>query len=74
MITALNVTSIYVLNKDEALDFYVNKLGLERAMTCSRATTAGSPFASLAMEPPRSRLSSPAHRYTMKRRQTESAS
>ena len=30
MITALNVTSIYVLNKDEALDFYVNKLGLEK--------------------------------------------
>ncbi len=30
MITALNVTSIYVLDKDEALDFYVNKLGLEK--------------------------------------------
>ena len=30
MITKLNVTSIYVLNKDEALDFYVNKLGLEK--------------------------------------------
>ena len=30
MITALNVASIYVLNKDEALDFYVNKLGLEK--------------------------------------------
>jgi catechol 2,3-dioxygenase-like lactoylglutathione lyase family enzyme len=29
MITKLNVTSIYVLDKDEALDFYVNKLGLE---------------------------------------------
>jgi catechol 2,3-dioxygenase-like lactoylglutathione lyase family enzyme len=29
MITKLNVTTIYVLNKDEALDFYVNKLGLE---------------------------------------------
>ena len=26
----LNVTSIYVLDKDEALDFYVNKLGLEK--------------------------------------------
>ena len=36
----LNVTSIYVLDKDEALDFYVNKLGLE-ARTSSRATTAG---------------------------------
>jgi catechol 2,3-dioxygenase-like lactoylglutathione lyase family enzyme len=30
MITALNVASIYVLNQDEALDFYVNKLGLEK--------------------------------------------
>ena len=30
MITRLNVTSIYVLDKDEALDFYVNKLGLEK--------------------------------------------
>lgn len=30
MITKLNVTSIMVLDKDEALDFYVNKLGLEK--------------------------------------------
>ena len=29
MITKLSVTTIYVLDKDEALDFYVNKLGLE---------------------------------------------
>ena len=29
MINNLNVTTIYVLDKDEALDFYVNKLGLE---------------------------------------------
>ena len=29
MLTRLNVTTIYVLDKDEALDFYVNKLGLE---------------------------------------------
>ena len=29
MINRLNVTSIYVLDKEEALDFYVNKLGLE---------------------------------------------
>jgi catechol 2,3-dioxygenase-like lactoylglutathione lyase family enzyme len=29
MITHLNVATIYVLDKDEALDFYVNKLGLE---------------------------------------------
>jgi catechol 2,3-dioxygenase-like lactoylglutathione lyase family enzyme len=30
VITTLNVTSIYVLDKDEALDFYVGKLGLEK--------------------------------------------
>src|SRR5215470_13819245 len=30
MILKLNVASIYVLDKDEALDFYVNKLGLEK--------------------------------------------
>jgi extradiol dioxygenase family protein len=30
MITKLSVTSLYVLDKDEALEFYVNKLGLEK--------------------------------------------
>ena len=30
MITDLNVATIYVLDKDEALDLYVNKLGLEK--------------------------------------------
>jgi uncharacterized glyoxalase superfamily protein PhnB len=30
VINKLNVASIYVLDKDEALDFYVNKLGLEK--------------------------------------------
>ena len=30
MITKFNVATIYVLDKDEALDFYVNKLGLEK--------------------------------------------
>jgi catechol 2,3-dioxygenase-like lactoylglutathione lyase family enzyme len=30
MIRKLNVTSIMVLDKEEALDFYVNKLGLEK--------------------------------------------
>jgi catechol 2,3-dioxygenase-like lactoylglutathione lyase family enzyme len=29
MINKLNVTSVWVLDKEEALDFYVNKLGLE---------------------------------------------
>jgi catechol 2,3-dioxygenase-like lactoylglutathione lyase family enzyme len=31
MITRLNVTAIKVLDQDQALDFYVNKLGLEVA-------------------------------------------
>ena len=30
MITSLNVASIYVLDKEEALAFYVDKLGLEK--------------------------------------------
>jgi catechol 2,3-dioxygenase-like lactoylglutathione lyase family enzyme len=30
MITRLNVTTMYVLDKEEALDFYVGKLGLEK--------------------------------------------
>ena len=30
MITNLNVASIYVLDKDEALEFYVGRLGLEK--------------------------------------------
>ncbi len=30
MITKLNVATVYVLDKDEALDFYVGKLGLEK--------------------------------------------
>jgi extradiol dioxygenase family protein len=30
MITKLNVTSLFVLDQDEALEFYVGKLGLEK--------------------------------------------
>src|SRR5918992_3849312 len=30
MISKLSVSTIFVLDKDEALDFYVNKLGLEK--------------------------------------------
>jgi catechol 2,3-dioxygenase-like lactoylglutathione lyase family enzyme len=30
MIAKLSVTSVWVLDKDQALDFYVNKLGLEK--------------------------------------------
>ena len=29
MITALTLSQLYVLNQDEALDFYVGKLGME---------------------------------------------
>ena len=38
MITRLNVTSIWVLDKDEALDFYVNKLGLEKGNDVRQGT------------------------------------
>jgi catechol 2,3-dioxygenase-like lactoylglutathione lyase family enzyme len=38
MITSLNVASIYVLSKDEALDFYVNKLGLEKGNDVRQGT------------------------------------
>ena len=38
MITKLNVASIYVLDKDEALDFYVNKLGLEKGNDVTQGT------------------------------------
>ena len=31
MITRLNVATTYVLDKEEALDFYVDKLGLEKS-------------------------------------------
>jgi extradiol dioxygenase family protein len=38
MITKLNVTSIMVLDKEEALDFYVNKLGLEKGNDVKQGT------------------------------------
>src|SRR5204862_2269814 len=38
MITRLNVASIYVLDKDKALDFYVNKLGLEKGNDVQQGT------------------------------------
>jgi len=31
MITRVNVATVWVLDKDEALDFYVNRLGLEKS-------------------------------------------
>jgi extradiol dioxygenase family protein len=38
MITKLNVATIYVLDKEEALDFYVNKLGLEKGNDVKQGT------------------------------------
>jgi len=38
MITKLNVASIYVLDKDEALEFYVDKLGLEKGNDVRQGT------------------------------------
>jgi len=38
MIERLNVASIYVLDKDEALDFYTNKLGLEKGSDVRQGT------------------------------------
>jgi uncharacterized glyoxalase superfamily protein PhnB len=38
MITRLSVASIYVLDKDEALDFYVHKLGLEKGQDIRQGT------------------------------------
>jgi uncharacterized glyoxalase superfamily protein PhnB len=38
MITKLSAASIYVLDKDAALDFYVNKLGLEKGSDVRQGT------------------------------------
>jgi catechol 2,3-dioxygenase-like lactoylglutathione lyase family enzyme len=38
MITKLNVASIYVLDKEAALDFYVGKLGLEKGNDVRQGT------------------------------------
>ena len=38
MITKLNVATIYVLDKDEALEFYVEKLGLEKGNDVRQGT------------------------------------
>jgi len=37
----LNVTSVMVLDQEEALDFYVNKLGLEKAQDIHQVRSAG---------------------------------
>src|SRR5256885_840831 len=43
MITKLNVASIMVLNKDEALTFYVNKRGGERGQDVKQVSSRGLP-------------------------------
>jgi catechol 2,3-dioxygenase-like lactoylglutathione lyase family enzyme len=59
MINQLNVTSIWVLDKDEALDFYVNKLGLEKAKDIKQGTyrwltvrVPGDPSVEISLEAP----------------------
>src|SRR5256885_11483128 len=59
MITNLNVASIYVLDKDEALDFYVNKLGLEKGNDVKQGSyrwltvrVPGDPGVEIALEQP----------------------
>jgi catechol 2,3-dioxygenase-like lactoylglutathione lyase family enzyme len=55
----LNVASIYVLDKDEALEFYVDKLGLEKANDVRQGTyrwltvrVPGSPDVEISLEQP----------------------
>src|SRR6266581_5661358 len=38
MITKLSVTSVKVLDQEQALDFYVNKLGLEKGQDIKQGT------------------------------------
>jgi catechol 2,3-dioxygenase-like lactoylglutathione lyase family enzyme len=63
MITKLDVTSIYVLDKDEALDFYVNKLGLEKGNDVKQGSyrwltvrVPGDPGTEISLEEPGSPL------------------
>ena len=59
MFTRISVTSIFVLDKEQALDFYVNKLGLEVANDITRGTyrwltvrVPGEPDRELSLEEP----------------------
>lgn len=67
MITRLNVATIYVLDKEEALDFYVNKLGLEKGTDVRQGDyrwltvrVPGQPETEVALEQPGSPLHDPA--------------
>jgi catechol 2,3-dioxygenase-like lactoylglutathione lyase family enzyme len=59
MITRLNVASIFVLDKDEALDFYVGRLGLEVGSDVKQGTyrwltvrVPGEPGVEISLEQP----------------------
>ena len=59
MISKLSVTSIMVLDKDEALDFYVNKLGLEKGQDIKQGSyrwltvrVPGDPGTEISLEEP----------------------
>ena len=59
MINKLNVTSVWVLDKEEALDFYVNKLGLEKGTDVKQGTyrwltvrVPGDPGVEISLEAP----------------------
>jgi catechol 2,3-dioxygenase-like lactoylglutathione lyase family enzyme len=41
MLNAISHSSVFVLDQDEALDFYVGKLGLEVSATSTWASCAG---------------------------------
>jgi hypothetical protein len=73
MITMLNVASIYVLDKEEALDFYVNKLGLEKGNDVRQGDYRWLTIR-LASRGPRSRWSSQARRCTTKQAPSSFAS
>ena len=74
MISRLNVTSIYVLDKDEALDFYVDKLGLEKGNDVQQGDYRWLTVRVPAIGRPRSRSSSPVRRCMTKRRPSDFAS
>ena len=67
MISRLNVATIYVLDKDEALDFYVNKLGLEKGNDVQQGDYRWVTVRVPGISPPRSRWSSRVHRCTTRR-------
>jgi catechol 2,3-dioxygenase-like lactoylglutathione lyase family enzyme len=59
MINRMSVTSVWVLDKEEALDFYVNKLGLEKGSDIKQGTyrwltvrVPGDPSVEISLEQP----------------------